>query len=91
MDEAGNTQKTKRPRGRPRPRENVERDDQIEQILQRQGPMTRNALADQMELSHSLTYLALVRLRNQRRVRRCTPEGTGMDDVWTTEVEAPCP
>lgn len=80
---------TKRKRGRPRPTENIERDNRIEKILQEEGPMTRNDLADLIRLSYSLTYLALDRLRKQGRVRRCLQD-RGLT-VWTTEVETPCP
>jgi predicted ArsR family transcriptional regulator len=83
------TWRVRRHRGRPRPTENIERDNMIEGILKAQGAMTRNALADQVGLSYSLTYLALDRLRKQGRVRRCLQD-KGLT-VWTTEVEAPCP
>lgn len=79
----------RRRRGRPRPTENIDRDNMIEEILRKQGAMTRNALAEQIGLSYSLTYLALDRLRKQGRVRRCLQD-KGLT-VWTTEVEAPCP
>jgi len=79
----------RRRRGRPRPTENIDRDNMIEEILRKQGAMTRNALADQIKLSYSLTYLALDRLRKQGRVRRCLQD-KGLT-VWTTEVENPCP
>lgn len=82
-------QERKRKRGRPRPTENIERDNRIEKILQEKGPMTRNDLADLIRLSYSLTYLALDRLRKQGRVRRCLQD-RGLT-VWTTEVETPCP
>lgn len=79
----------KRKRGRPRPAENIERDNLIEKTLRELGPTTRNALAEKLGISRSKTYLALDRLRKQGRVRRCLQD-KGLT-VWTTEVENPCP
>lgn len=79
----------KRKRGRPRPLENIARDDLIETTLKARGPMTRNALSETLGLSRSLTYLALVRLREQNRVRQCLQDKNKI--LWSTEVETPCP
>jgi hypothetical protein len=79
----------KPPRGRPRPAENIARDDMIYKMLNRSGPKTRNDLAEELGLSVSLTYLALSRLRGQGRVKRCLQDDGS--SVWSTETERPCP
>lgn len=79
----------KRPRGRPRPDETMDRDDTIEQLLQTRGAMTRNEIAEELNLTTTLTYLALDRLRRQGRAKKCA--GTGSNTLWTSEAESPCP
>lgn len=80
---------TTRPRGRPRPDETMDRDDTIEKLLQTRGAMTRNEIADELELTTTLTYLSLDRLRRQGRAKKCA--GTGSNTLWTSEATAPCP
>lgn len=84
------TQEAKRPRGRPRPQETIERDEQILAYLRENGPQTRNNLAMALLLSKTVTYLALNRLRAEGKVRICAAQG-GPNVLWTTEVDAPCP
>lgn len=84
-------EQTTRPRGRPRPKETIERDRRILEHLRANGPMTRNALADALGEERSKTWLALDRLRRDNRVRLCTSAASGSDMLWTTEVTQPCP
>lgn len=81
---------TERPRrGRPRPDDSIKRDKRIRALLDSQGPMTRNDIADTLAISRSLAYLALDRLRADKLVKRCLrADGTS---VWTTKVTEPCP
>lgn len=79
----------KRPRGRPRPPETINRDRRILAYLRQEGPQTRNALAEALGEEKSKVWLALDRLRRDGQVQLC--DGAGTDPVWTTEVGAPCP
>lgn len=81
---------TKRPRGRPRPQETIDRDRAILAYLKTNGPQTRNDLAAQLLLDKTVTYLALDRLRRAGQVRTCTAKG-GPHVLWTTGVDQPCP
>ena len=81
----------KRPRGRPRPQETIERDARILKYLTENGPQTRNTLADALGEAPSKVWLALNRLRTQGQVRICTSAAKGSDMLWTTEVGSPCP
>lgn len=83
------TEREKAPRGRPRPADAIERDDKILKLLSEQGPQTRNAIADHLGISFSLTYLALDRLRRSRHVKRCL-QADG-SSVWSTAVDESCP
>lgn len=76
-------------RGRPRPPENIERDEQVYSLLKRQGPLTRNEVAERLGLTVSLTYLALDRLRRDGRIRRCLKADSS--SVWSIGTEQPCP
>jgi predicted ArsR family transcriptional regulator len=80
----------RRPRGRPRPQETIDRDQAILAYLTEHGPTTRNAVAEALGLSKTVAYLSLDRLRREGRTRLCGPAG-GPDAVWTTEVDQPCP
>lgn len=76
-------------RGRPRPEDAIKRDRQIKALLDSEGPMTRNAIAETLNISTSLAYLALDRLRGDKVVKRCLrADGSS---VWTTAVTEPCP
>ena len=82
---------TKRPRGRPRPQETVERDNAVLALVSKQ-PMTRNQLHRALDMEPGTeikVYLSLRRLRAQRLVRTCL--GTGANTVWTANVTSPCP
>ncbi len=81
----------KRPRGRPRPQETIERDARILKYLREHGPRTRNDLADALGEERSKTWLSLDRLRADGKVRICTSAAGGNDMLWTTDVGAPCP
>lgn len=76
-------------RGRPRPPENIERDELVYDLLTRSGPLTRNEIADHLGLTVSLTYLALDRLRRDGRIRRCLKADSS--SVWSVGTEKPCP
>jgi predicted ArsR family transcriptional regulator len=81
---------TDRPRrGRPRPEDAIERDDRIRELLTEYGPQTRNDIADALGITHSLTYLALSRLRDQGGVKRCLQDDGS--SVWSVDVSDPCP
>jgi predicted ArsR family transcriptional regulator len=73
---------TKRPRGRPRPAETVERDRAILAYLKEHGPQSRNDLAMALLLDKTVTYLALTRLRNQGKVELKSAQG-GPGALWT--------
>lgn len=76
-------------KGRPRSAETIARDRRILEILKTHGPMTRNDLSLHLGISHSLTSIAINRLKKAELIRRCIGEdGT---NVWTVEVDAPCP
>jgi predicted ArsR family transcriptional regulator len=80
----------KRPRGRPRPQETIERDRRILEYLRREGPQSRNALAEALGEEKSKVWLALDRLRKDDLVQLC--DGVkGVEAVWTTAVGVPCP
>jgi predicted ArsR family transcriptional regulator len=81
---------TKRPRGRPRPQETIDRDNAVLAYLTEHGPQTRNALADALGQEKSKIWLSLDRLRRDNQVRLCGPQG-GPDAIWTAQVDAPCP
>lgn len=81
----------KRPRGRPRPQETIQRDARILAYLKQHGAQTRNALADALNEDRSKTWLALDRLRQAGEVRICASAAGGPDMLWTAEVDAPCP
>lgn len=83
-------QETKRPRGRPRPQATIERDERILSYLTTGGPKSRNALAEELGLDKTITYLALSRLREQGKVRTCA-DTAGPSTLWSSEVGSPCP
>jgi hypothetical protein len=76
-------------RGRPRPQENIDRDERVYDLLAAEGPLTRNEVAEKTGLTASLTYLTLDRLRRSGRVRRCLKEDSS--SVWSAESDSPCP
>lgn len=80
----------KRPRGRPRPQATIDRDAKILAVLNRQGPQSRNALADALGLDKTITYLALDRLRRDGLVCTCA-DTSGPSTLWSSDVEEPCP
>lgn len=80
----------KRPRGRPRPQETIDRDRRVLASLRAQGPQTRNQLADRLGEGRSRIWLSLDRLRRDGLVKLCGPQG-GPDARWTREVDVPCP
>lgn len=79
---------TKR-RGRPRPAETIDRDRRVLALLRKEGPLTRNEVAEKLELPKMVTWLSLDRLRKNGKVRTCTREGGGM--VWSADAKEPCP
>lgn len=80
----------KRPRGRPRPQESIDRDNAILAYLKENGPQTRNGLAMALLIDKTKTYLALDRLRRAGLVQLCGAKG-GPDALWTSDVSKPCP
>lgn len=83
------TEKEKAPRGRPRPQDTISRDDKILKLLSESGPKTRNDVSEALDISHSLTYLSLDRLRRNGHVRRCLQDDGS--SVWSTATSEPCP
>lgn len=81
----------KRPRGRPRPQETIDRDARILAYLKEHGATTRNALADALGEDRSKTWLSLDRLRQAGEVRICTSAAGGSDMLWSAGVGEPCP
>lgn len=81
-----NVTDSKRPRGRPRPQETIDRDRRILAYLRQEGPQTRNALAEALDEEKSKVWLSLNRLRRDGLVQFCDASG-----IWTTEVSVPCP
>ncbi len=80
----------RRPRGRPRPQETIDRDRRVLAYLRQEGPQTRNALAETLGEEKSKVWLSLDRLRRDGLVQYCEG-GSGTAGIWTTEVGAPCP
>lgn len=81
---------TKRPRGRPRPQETIERDRKILKVLRDSGPRSRNQLAEELGEEKVKVWLALDRLRRDGLVRTCAKtSGAGL--LWSAEVDRPCP
>jgi predicted transcriptional regulator len=64
-------------RGRPRPDDTIERDNQVLKALQSSDkPLTRNELAAQLGLDGKIVYLSLYRLSRGGQITRGT-EGRG--------------
>lgn len=80
----------KRPRGRPRPKETVERDEAILRYLRQNGPQTNNAIMEHFGLPRMVAWLSLDRLRKQGLVRTCAQQG-GPGVLWSADVDRPCP
>lgn len=58
-----------RRRGRPRPQETIQRDERLILILREVQDMTKYELADALQVSPSVVYLALRRLKADGRVQ----------------------
>lgn len=84
------TEDMKRPRGRPRPPETVERDEKILALLTYHGPRTRNGIAIELGIPVTKVYLSLDRLRRDGKVRICA-DTAGPGSVWSADVGTPCP
>lgn len=65
-------------KGRPRPDDTIQRDQQIFDTLVE--PMSRKTIAEKLEMDPKLVYLSLWRLRRDGRVTRESRDGT---HVWT--------
>lgn len=73
-------------RGRPRPSNTIERDDQVLKALQASGtPLTRNQLSEQLGLEGKIVYLSLYRLSRGGKIVRGT-EGRGQ--AWQAVAPA---
>ncbi len=58
-------------RGRPRPQNTIERDEQVYKALHAHGqPATRSQLVEKLNMKSSHVYLSLIRLRRDGYVRR---------------------
>ena len=71
-------------RGRPRPQETLERDEQVYQLLTR-GPLTKSDIAEKLGIEQKQVYLSLFRLRRDNHVRR-SAGGTEDSKSHTWEV-----
>jgi predicted ArsR family transcriptional regulator len=80
----------KRPRGRPRPQETIDRDAAVLAYLEQNGRLSRNQIAEALELDKVKTYLSLERLRREGKVVICS-KTAGPGALWSTEVNSPCP
>lgn len=78
----------KRPRGRPRPQETIDRDRRVLAYLEQEGPQTRNRLAEVLGEEKSKVWLSLDRLRREGKVQLCD---SGAEAVWTSRAGVPCP
>jgi DNA-binding transcriptional regulator LsrR (DeoR family) len=72
---------TKRPRGRPRPQETIDRDAAVLAHLRLTGPQTRNQLAESLGVERSRIWLSLDRLRKDGLVQVDNASG-GQNAVW---------
>lgn len=81
--------KERRPRGRPRPTETIQRDETILGYLEDHGQATRNHLAEVLGLDKTQTYLSLSRLRAAGLIRKCVDKTTNAV-VWSAGAEEPC-
>lgn len=86
-----------------RPPNVVERDTAVSELLTEKGPMTRNALVEELirlakdpeskvpdlDFSKQKVYLSLDRLRKAGKAKRCFSE-TSNYPLWTVSVEEPC-
>lgn len=75
-------------KGRPRSPETIARDQAIMHLLS-SGPKTRNALAASLGISKSLTSIAINRLKDSEKIKRCV--GDDGEPLWTAQIEEPCP
>lgn len=80
-------QTEQRRRGRPRPAETIERDEQIYRLLAERSH-SRGQLARAVGLSTDLVHLALRRLQRDGRARQCLDGGV---IVWSVDDGTPCP
>lgn len=68
-------------RGRPRPQDVLQRDDRTLELL-REGPKTRNELAEALGVKPDTAYLSLYRLRRAGQVEKIHGEGAeGVEDA----------
>lgn len=74
------TEATRRRRGRPRPQETIERDEQVHATIAGSGAgLTREEIAANTGLSSKLVYMSLYRLRTAGRIARRYEDGR---HVW---------
>lgn len=77
----------RRGRGRPRPVDTIDRDQQTLELLAR-GPLSREELADMLGVNLNLAYLSLDRLRLAGKVRRTIGvRGDGRTYTWELDTE----
>jgi DNA-binding Lrp family transcriptional regulator len=80
----------KRPRGRPRPKETVDRDNAIYRYLLAEGPKTNNEIMEHFGLPRMIVWLSLDRLRKAGRIRTCAKQ-SGPGTLWSAHLDRPCP
>jgi len=73
-----------------RPEPVRKRDQDVLQYLLDHGMSSRNRIAESLDLSRSLVYLSLYRLREAGQVKRCVAQDLN-ELLWTAAVEEPCP
>jgi hypothetical protein len=70
-------------RGRPRPRDTVDRDEQVYQLLRTGGATTKSDLAVKLEQREKAVYHSLTRLRDIGKVRRAPGQRDGrQSNTW---------
>ncbi len=67
-------------RGRPKDLKVAARDEAVRKMVLEQGPISRNEIMDRLDLTGSLTYLSLTRLRSKGLVDTCLDERKHL--VW---------
>lgn len=77
-------------RGRPRPQDTINRDEQVFQLLANKGPLTRTQIAEELGIETGIAYMSLFRLKRDGFVER----GVGSKDdstkanVWQAVKQA---
>lgn len=75
-----------RGRGRPRPAETIRRDERVMELVRDHGGrITRAQVMEELDLTASLAWLSLARLRKDGRLVRCI---VGREQTWCVPEES---